>query len=283
MCTCSTCASCRRTISHAPNSVCGPRWSKARTWWTATPMRRTISACTSTSCISWPAFFARGPPTNATATLPAWTRPANSTRRRFAARAALVKRFPEDVAYRFWLAAIRMSSAQLLLERRQPAEARNVLEAAVTETEPFSETHPVATSLHQVLHELYERLGEARERLGDDSGARKHGRKPRNSGRLPRTIWRMRLRPTGIGLRREDREVRLLNLTSETRQGSAASTSCPVSARLRPATAANRTRSNRVSRPTWPPGRPPIREDKRPTGPPRTAPSLAPTGRQSNR
>ena len=100
-------------------------------------------------------------------------------------QAALVKRFPEDVAYRFWLATIRMSSAQLLLERRQPAEARNVLEAAVTETEPFSETHPVATSLHQVLHELYERLGEARERLGDDNGARQARQKAEKFGPPP--------------------------------------------------------------------------------------------------
>jgi tetratricopeptide (TPR) repeat protein len=86
-------------------------------------------------------------------------------------QAALVKRFPENVAYRFWLATIRKSSAEFLLERRQPAEARNVLEAAATETEPFYQAHPDATSLRQVLHGLYLRLAESRERMDDDKGA----------------------------------------------------------------------------------------------------------------
>ena len=39
-------------------------------------------------------------------------------------QAALVKRFPENVVYRFWLARVRGSSAEFLLERRQPAEAQ---------------------------------------------------------------------------------------------------------------------------------------------------------------
>jgi tetratricopeptide (TPR) repeat protein len=86
-------------------------------------------------------------------------------------QAALVKRFPEDVVDRFWLAMIRMSSAEFLLERRQPTEARNVLETAVKETEPFYRAHPAAASLREVLHDLYERLGEALERMDDDKAA----------------------------------------------------------------------------------------------------------------
>jgi serine/threonine protein kinase len=86
-------------------------------------------------------------------------------------QAALVKRFPENVVNHFWLATIRMSSAEFLLERRQPTEARHVLETAVKETEQFDQAHPAAASLREVLHELYERLGETLDRLDDDKGA----------------------------------------------------------------------------------------------------------------
>jgi len=86
-------------------------------------------------------------------------------------QAALVKRFPENIVDHFWLAMIRMSTAQFLLERRQPTEARTILETAVKETEPFYQAHPATASLRQVLHDLYERLGEALERTEDDKAA----------------------------------------------------------------------------------------------------------------
>jgi eukaryotic-like serine/threonine-protein kinase len=86
-------------------------------------------------------------------------------------QAGLVKRFPDNAAYRYWLGMIRMSSAAFLLERRQPGEARNVLETAVAETEKYFQAHPDATSLRPVLHGLYARLAEARRHLDDDKGA----------------------------------------------------------------------------------------------------------------
>jgi serine/threonine protein kinase len=100
-------------------------------------------------------------------------------------QASLVKRFPEDTAYRFWLASIRMSTAQFLLERRQPAEARTVLETAVSEAEKFFQTHPNAKSLKSVLQQLYLDLQEALERVDDEIGARQAREKAEKLGPIP--------------------------------------------------------------------------------------------------
>jgi eukaryotic-like serine/threonine-protein kinase len=97
-------------------------------------------------------------------------------------QAALVKRFPDNVGYRFWLAKIRMSSAEFLLERRQPAEARTSLETAVAETEKFSQAHLDATTLRPVLHELYAKLSQARHHLDDEQGAGEARRKAEQFG-----------------------------------------------------------------------------------------------------
>ncbi len=100
-------------------------------------------------------------------------------------QAALVKRFPDDVAYRFWLATIRASSAHFLLERRQPAEARTTLEAAVADTEKFAQAHPEAQSLKPALQQLYLELAEALDRLDDENGARLAREKAEKLGPLP--------------------------------------------------------------------------------------------------
>jgi hypothetical protein len=132
-------------------------------------------------------------------------------------QAALVKRFPENVAYRFWLATIRLSSAGFLLERRQPAEARKLLEAAVTETDQFYQAHQDATSLRPVLHGLYLRLSEARDRVEDDQGAREAKQKAdkTRSAASTRTAGKMTVRPTAIGLRHEDRGARPLTAATD--------------------------------------------------------------------
>lgn len=100
-------------------------------------------------------------------------------------QAALVKRFPEDVAYRFWLASIRASSAQFLLERRQPAEARTALETAVSETEKFFQAHPNASSLKPVLQQLYLHLAEALAHVDDEAGAQQAHEKAEKLGPVP--------------------------------------------------------------------------------------------------
>jgi eukaryotic-like serine/threonine-protein kinase len=99
--------------------------------------------------------------------------------------AILVKRFPEDVGYRFWLASIRLSTAQFLLERRQPAEARTLLETALGETEKFSKSHPQAKSLTTTLQQLYLHLSEALDRVDDQSGARQAREKAEKLGPIP--------------------------------------------------------------------------------------------------
>jgi eukaryotic-like serine/threonine-protein kinase len=100
-------------------------------------------------------------------------------------QAALVKRFPDDVAYRFWLATIRASSAHFLLERRQPAEARTILETAVADTEKFAQAHPEAQSLKPALQQLYLELAEALDRLDDENDARLAREKAEKLGPLP--------------------------------------------------------------------------------------------------
>ena len=147
--------------------------SKVPISWTATPMRQTISVCTSTFCTSWLAFSATRPPSVANPTSPAWTKPGSSIKRRSAARLGLSNGFPTTRPTAIGWRVIRMSSATFLLERRQPEEARNVLESAVAETEKYFQAHANATSLRPVLHELYARLFEARGRLDDDKGARR--------------------------------------------------------------------------------------------------------------
>jgi eukaryotic-like serine/threonine-protein kinase len=102
-------------------------------------------------------------------------------------QAALVKRFPEDVNYRFWQASIRMSTAQFLLERRQPAEARTILETALSETEKFSQAHPKAASLTPALQQLYLHLSEALDHLDDPSAARLAREKAGKLGPIPPT------------------------------------------------------------------------------------------------
>jgi|HubBroStandDraft_6_1064221.scaffolds.fasta_scaffold24982_3 serine/threonine protein kinase len=100
-------------------------------------------------------------------------------------QAALVKRFPDDVAYRFWSATIRASSAHFLLERRQPAEARTILEAAVANTDKFAQTHPEAQSLKPALQQLYLELAETLDRLDDENDARLAREKAEKLGPLP--------------------------------------------------------------------------------------------------
>jgi eukaryotic-like serine/threonine-protein kinase len=97
-------------------------------------------------------------------------------------QAGLVKRFPDNAAYHYWLGTIRLSSAEFLLERRQPAEASNVLETAVAETEKYFQAHPDASSLRPVLHELYAKLFEARRRSDDDKGASEARKKAEQFG-----------------------------------------------------------------------------------------------------
>ena len=86
-------------------------------------------------------------------------------------QATLVKRFPEDVAYRYWLASIRTSAAEFLLERRQPAEAHTILETAASETEKFFQAHPNAQSLKPALQQLYLHLAQALDRVDDEAAA----------------------------------------------------------------------------------------------------------------
>lgn len=97
-------------------------------------------------------------------------------------QATLVKRFPEDAGYRFWLATIRLSTAQFLLERHQPAEARTLLETALRETEKFSQAHPQAKSLTPKLQELYLHLSDALEQLDDQNGSRECASRPKSWG-----------------------------------------------------------------------------------------------------
>jgi len=100
-------------------------------------------------------------------------------------QATLVKRFPEDAGYRFWLATIRLSTAQFLLERHQPAEARTLLETAVSETEKFSQAHPQAKSLTPKLQELYLHLSDALEQLDDQNGSRQAREQAEKLGPIP--------------------------------------------------------------------------------------------------
>jgi eukaryotic-like serine/threonine-protein kinase len=100
-------------------------------------------------------------------------------------QATLVKRFPEDVADRFWLASIRTSAAQFLLERRQPAEARTILETAASETEKFLQVHPKAKSLKPALQQLYLHLAQALDHVDDEAGARQAHEKAEKLGPVP--------------------------------------------------------------------------------------------------
>jgi len=110
---------------------------------------------------------------------------------------ALVKRFPENVVYRFWLVRISLSYAQFLLERHQPPEARKVLDLAVAETEPFYQAHPDATALKPMLGELYDSLARTLEHAGEDKLAQESHAKAEKLG-----VQRMDHRPP---LRRDRR------------------------------------------------------------------------------
>jgi serine/threonine protein kinase len=86
-------------------------------------------------------------------------------------QAGLVERFPDNVAYRFWLSKIRMSSGEFWLERQNPEEARQVFEAAIHEIESSPAGKVTDASLGEVLQELYERLAQTLDDLRQNQAA----------------------------------------------------------------------------------------------------------------
>jgi eukaryotic-like serine/threonine-protein kinase len=124
-------------------------------------------------------------------------------------QADLVKRFPENLAYLFWLGKIRMSLGEFWLERRSPGEAQKVFEAAIHDVEPFYQRKVTQGLLGDVLRDLYDRLSQSLEDLGDEPAARTAQEKasqigpprpgPRGGGR-----FRPRGRPPGPPPPREE-------------------------------------------------------------------------------
>ena len=113
-------------------------------------------------------------------------------------QAGLVKRFPDNAAYRYWLGMIRTSSAAFLLERRQPAEARNVLETAVAETEKYFQAHPECHVVTTRAARTLCRGSSKRDAVWTTTKApAKPGRRRSNSGRrYPSTRGRRSARPS---------------------------------------------------------------------------------------
>jgi len=87
-------------------------------------------------------------------------------------QASLVQRFPGNVGYLFWLGRIRMSLGEFWLERRNPEEARKVLDAAIHDVEPSYQGKISQGPIGDVLRDLYERLAESVGKLGDEKAAR---------------------------------------------------------------------------------------------------------------
>jgi eukaryotic-like serine/threonine-protein kinase len=110
-------------------------------------------------------------------------------------QAGLVERFPENTAYRFWLAKIRMSSGEFWLERQNPEEARKVFEAAVHEIESSPAGKVTEKSLRDVLQELYERLAETLDDLRQNQAAEVARGKAEKLGPLRRRPDGERFRP----------------------------------------------------------------------------------------
>ncbi len=97
-------------------------------------------------------------------------------------QASLVRRFPGNLGYLFWLGKIRMSLGEFWLERHNPQEARKVFETAIADVTP-AYTGKVATGpLGDVLRSLYDRLGESLQDLEDQDGARAAHEKARKIG-----------------------------------------------------------------------------------------------------
>ncbi|HEV8003331.1 MAG TPA: protein kinase [Planctomycetaceae bacterium] len=87
-------------------------------------------------------------------------------------QADLVKRFPESLAYLFWLGKIRMSLGEFWLERGNPEEAHKVFEAAIREVEPSYHSKVAQGPLGDVLRDLYDRLAESLKLQGRDQAAK---------------------------------------------------------------------------------------------------------------
>jgi serine/threonine protein kinase len=86
-------------------------------------------------------------------------------------QADLVKRFPGNVGYLFWLGRIRLSLGEFWLERRSPQEAQKVLESAIHDVEPSYTGKIQSGPLGDILRQLYDRLAESLEDLGNEPGA----------------------------------------------------------------------------------------------------------------
>jgi serine/threonine protein kinase len=107
-------------------------------------------------------------------------------------QADLVKRFPTNMGYLFWLGKIRLSLGEFWLERRSPQEARKVLEAAIHDVEPSYNGKIQAGAIGDVLRQLYDRLGESLEDLGNEAGAQAAREKANRIGPPRRGLPRLR-------------------------------------------------------------------------------------------
>ncbi|HXY36220.1 MAG TPA: protein kinase [Planctomycetaceae bacterium] len=86
-------------------------------------------------------------------------------------QAALVQRFPGNIAYLFWLGKFRLSLGEFWLERHSPEEAKKVFEAGIHDVEPFYHGQVSQGALGDVLRPLYERLAESLADLGQEQAA----------------------------------------------------------------------------------------------------------------
>lgn len=84
----------------------------------------------------------------------------------------LVKRFPQAIAYRIWLARFHQSQARLLHEGRRFVEARDEISKSIENLELVLQSDPNATYLHDTQSNSYRRLSQILQAMGDHATSR---------------------------------------------------------------------------------------------------------------
>ncbi len=96
-------------------------------------------------------------------------------------QAALVRRFPQSPAYKFWLAAIEESLGGLFQEHGRLGEARSALQDCIASFKDVLRSDAQAGHVRGILARNYMSLADVLRRMGEEQAAEEATRKARDS------------------------------------------------------------------------------------------------------